>query len=408
MASSTLTGRIGAAWNVLRFGRPFRVDEHPHGGARGGVVVTEDSAMQLATAWSCVRYLSEVMGSLPWAVYTVDDRGSPRRIDDDPLSMVLRDSPNINMTSQEMREALMLQLVLRGNGYARIRRSRGDITSVTPYRVGECVPVLKNGVLKYTETIDGHSTELSADDVWHLKGFGGDGLVGLSPIAYARTSMGLALNAERFGSEFYTNGAQTTGIVTTESWLTDPQRQRAKQIMDEKVYGMQGAHKWELFEGGMKFAPVTMPLEDAQFLETRKFQSLEICRWFRVPPHKVADLERATFSNIEQQGLDVVQDTLVPYARRFEETFEKRLLRPEERGKKFLRFNFEGLLRADSQARSQLYATLLQNGVSTSNEVRRLENMPLSDDPAADQLRVQSNMTLLDALKLLAPTAPGG
>lgn len=410
MAGSTLIGRIGEAWRVLGFGRPFRTDEIPPGTGRGGVPVTENTAMQQATFWSATRYLCETMGSLPWAVYTMDDRGSPKRVDDDALAQVLRISPNRDMSSQEMREAQMLGLVVRGNSYSRIRRLGGEITSITPYAPGACAPFRdsRSGLIKYRVTEEGRSEELPAEDIWHLKGFGADGLIGLSPIAYHRASLGLALNAERFGGEFFANGAQQTGIVTTESWLTDDQRKRAKSIMDEKVYGMQGAHKWELFEGGMKYAPVTMPLEDAQFLETRKFQSLEICRILRVPPHKVADLERATFSNIEQQGLDVVQDTLLPYARRYEETFEKRLLRPDQRGKLFLRFNFEGLLRADSAGRAQFYTSALQNGYMTTNEVRAKENLPLSTEPGADLLRVQSNMTLIEALKLMAPPSAGG
>lgn len=350
-----------------------------------GVAVTEQTAMQIAAVWSCVRVLAETIGALPWAFYERDKSGNMTKIDHD-LGAVLMDSPNATMTSQDLRESQMVRLGLCGNAYAWLERGQGGrVLSIEPDPTIE--PVIQDGRVRYRR----RGETLPDENVWHLKGFG-DGRIGLSPIGHARQAFGLALATESFGARFFKDGASQSGVIKAKEWLKDDQRARAKEILAEMWSGLTNAHKVQLLEGGMEYQSVTMPLEDAQFLQTRKFQVTEICRWYRVPPHLVADLERATFSNIEQQALEFVQYTLLPYFIRYEQTVRRALLPPGDRPTIHLRFNADGLLRADSAGRAGLYSVLLQNGVYNRNEVRAMENRPRSDAPGMDDYTVQSNM----------------
>lgn len=355
-------------------------------GNSAGVPVTEQTAMQISAVWSCVRVLSETVGALPWAFYERDDAGNMRKVDHD-LGAVLLESPNSAMTSQELRENQMTRLGLAGNAYCWIERGRGErVISIEPDP--RIRPVVVEGRLRYKRGSE--PRYLPDDQVWHLKGFG-DGVVGYSPLAMARQAFGLAMATESFGARFFKDGASAAGIVKVKEWLTDDQREQARKILGDMWSGLANAHKAQLLEGGMDYQSVTMPLEDAQFLQTRKFQVTEICRWYRVPPHLVADLERATFSNIEQQALEFVQYTLMPYFVRYEQTARK-LLPLADRRRVVLRFNVDGLLRGDSAGRAGLYSVLLQNGVYSRNEVRALENRPRSEAPGMDDFTVQSNM----------------
>lgn len=356
------------------------------GTTHAGVSVTEDSALRISTVWTCVRLLAETIGAMPKAFYERDGSGNMVKISDYELSETLLGSPNRNMTPQELFEGQMVRLGLVGNAYAHITRAaNGRVISIDPDDA--IVPRLERGVLAYKV---GRET-LNPADVWHIKGFG-NGLVGLSPIGHARQAFGASLAMEQFGASFFRNGATTAGVLTSKEWLTATQRQRAKEILEEMWTGLMNAHKVQLLEGGMEYDPVTMPLEDAQFLESRKFSVSEVCRFYRVPPHMAGDLDRATFSNIEQQGLDFLQYTLLPYFTRYEQTVSRALIRPADRGRVVMKFNPEGLLRADSAARAGLYSVLLQNGVYTRNEVRALENRPRSDNAGMDDFTVQLNM----------------
>jgi HK97 family phage portal protein len=365
------------------------------GTTKAGVTVTHDSAMTTSAVWGCVRVLSETVGSLPVAIYKSDSNGNAERAPDHPLARVLLGSPNANMTSQEMFEAMMVSLALAGNAYAIIERStRGDVISITPYPAQMFTPELtpRGAVVYKFAPPDGQAETLPAEKVWHVKGFGSNGLVGYSPVSYARQAIGMALATEDFGATFFRNGAKATGIITAKEFLTDKQRAATREGLEKFWSGLVNAHKVQLLEGGMTYQNVVMPLEDAQFLETRKFQITEICRMYRVPPHMVADLDRATFTNIEQQTQDFLQYTLLPYFVRFEQSAQKRLFKPGERGTFSIKFNPEGLLRGDSAARAQLYNTLLQNGVYNRNDVRAKENLPRSDAAGMDDYTVQANM----------------
>lgn len=364
-----------------------------------GKTVNDESALQVSTVWSCVRILAETIGSLPWGIYRKDRKGNAEKIDH-RVAEVLVGTPNEEMTSQEFRECEMLNLVLRGNGYAIIERTGKNISSLQPVPAAQVEPKRENdGRLVYRINDRGKWQPFPAEKVFHLKGFGSNGLVGLSPLSYARESMGITLGQMEAAAKMFAQGLRPSATLKFPQWLTDEQRQKARENITKIYEGSQNAGKVFLVEGGMEIEPWSMTPDDAQFVELFGWSVDDICRFFRVPPHMVAKLDRATFSNIEQLSLEFVTFTLLPYFVRWEQAVQKRLLAPGERGEVFLRFNFEGLLRADTNARANLYASGLQNGYLNRNEVRALEN--LNSVPGLDDYTVQSNMTLIQLLEQL-------
>lgn len=370
------------------------------GPTAAGKSVTESSAMGISAAWSCQRLIAETVGMLPWGVYVKDDSGNAKQTTDHPLAEVLTQSPNADMTNIEFREAKVLNLAQAGNAYSMIDRgSNGRLISLTPIESRLVQPMLDATKRVYFRVnIGGVWQSMPREKIWHVKGFGSNGLVGLSPIGAAREALGLAMATEEFGARFFAQGGKPSGTVTIPNFLTKEQREIARENLQQMLGGISNAHKFALFEGGMKPEPWgAMPLEDMEFLVVRKFSVQEICRFFRVPPHMVADFEKgASYASIEQLSQDFVQFTLMPYFTRIEASASKWLLNASERGKIFLRFNYEGLLRADSVARSQLYASGLQNGWINRNEVRAKEN--LNRVEGLDEYTVQSNMIGIDDL----------
>lgn len=370
-----------------------------------GKFVGEDSAMRLSVVWGCVRLLSETVGSLPLSIFQSTGNGNSTNVPDDPLSLLLHDRPNGEMTSVEFREAMMVNLCLLGNAYAIIERRAGVVASLIPIPTAQVTPRKEeSGRTIYDFNDRGKVETLPYNKVFHLKGFGADGLVGYSPIAYARNAMGLTMATEEYGSKFFAGGARPKGVLKLPTWLKQEVREKTKADLRNLQNQLEGGDGTLLLEGGMEYQPISIPPEEAQFLETRKFQLNEICRIFRVPPHMVADLEKATFSNIESQGMEFEKFTLRPYLTRWEQAIKQKLIPVEKRSTQFARFNLDGLLRADSAARAAFYAVMLQNGVYDSNEVRALENRNSRD--GADELRVQVNMTPLDKLGAEPPALP--
>ena len=352
--------------------------------------------MQISAVYACVRVLSEAIASLPLHLYKYTEEGSKEKAIDHPLYLLLHDEPNPEMTSFIFRETMMTHLLLWGNAYAQvIRNGRGEVVALYPLMANRMrVDRDENGHLYYeyqmntsdAPTMKTGTVRLTPADVLHIPGLGFDGLVGYSPIAMAKNSIGMAMATEEYGATFFKNGANPSGILSMPGTVKDPDKIRSS--WEQGFSGSHNANKIAILEEGMTYTPISISPEQAQFLETRKFQLDEIARIFRIPPHLIGDLEHATFSNIEEQSLEFVTYTLEPWLSRWEQSMQRCLLRPEEKSTYFIRFNVDGLLRGNYQSRMQGYATGIQNGILSINDVRELENMNLLSDEEGGNLHI--------------------
>ena len=371
------------------------------GGTTSGKNVTERSAMQMTAVYSCVRILAEAVAGLPLHLYRYKEDGGKEKALDHPLYHLLHDEPNPEMSSFVFRETLMTHLLLWGNAYAQIiRNGKGEVIALYPLMPNRMlVDRDTKGRLYYqyttsTEdapTMKGVTVNLPPSDVLHIPGLGFDGLVGYSPIAMAKNAIGMAIACEEYGAKFFANGAAPGGVLEHPGTIKDPQRVRESW---QSTFGGSGnANKIAVLEEGMKYTPIGISPEQAQFLETRKFQINEIARIFRVPPHMVGDLEKSSFSNIEQQSLEFVKYTLDPWVIRWEQSIQRSLLNSEEKKKYFAKFNVEGLLRGDYQSRMNGYAIGRQNGWMSANDIRELENLDrIPAEDGGDLYLINGNM----------------
>lgn len=374
------------------------------GGSSAGKAVTERSAMQMTAVYACVRILAEAIAGLPLHVYRYNDKGGKEKAVEHPLFFLLHDEPNAEMTSFVFRETLMTHLLLWGNAYAQIiRNGRGEVVSLYPLMANRMrVDRDDNGRLYYEYTRYGdepgkqrcETVKLSPSDVLHVPGLGFDGLIGYSPIAMAKNSIGMAMACEEFGAKFFANGAAPGGVLEHPGVLKDPARVR--ESWNATFGGSSNANKVAVLEEGMKYTPISVSPNEAQFLETRKFQIDEIARIFRIPPHMIGDLERSSFSNIEQQSLEFVKYTVGPWVMRWEQSLARSLLKGSERTQYLIKFNLDGLLRGDYESRMNGYATARQNGWMSANDIRELENMDrISAEEGGDLYLVNGTMTPL-------------
>ena len=371
------------------------------GGSTAGKIVTERSAMQMTAVYSCVRILAEAIAGLPLHLYRYTDLGGKEKATDHPLYLILHDEPNPEMSSFVFRETLMTHLLLWGNAYAQIiRNGKGEVMALYPLMPNKMsVERDENGQLYYTYTRSAEEAKtaetgrviLLPKDVLHIPGLGFDGLVGYSPIAMAKNAIGLAIATEEYGAKFFANGAAPSGVLEHPGTIKDPQRVR--EAWQSQFGGSSNSGKIAVLEEGMKYTPISISPEQAQFLETRKFQINEIARIFRVPPHMVGDLEKSSFSNIEQQSLEFVKYTLDPWVVRWEQSIARSLLSENEKKQYFVKFNLEGLLRGDYASRMNGYATARQNGWMSANDIRELENLDrISVDEGGDLYLINGNM----------------
>ena len=371
------------------------------GSSTSGKRVNERSAMQMTAVYSCVRILSEAVAGLPLHLYQYTDKSSREKAVENPLYFLLHDEPNTEMTSFVFRETLMTHLLLWGNAYSQIiRNGKGEVVGLYPLMPDRMtVGRDEKGGLYYeymvssddAKTPKDGTVRLSPYDVLHIPGLGFDGLVGYSPIAMAKNAIGLAIAAEEYGSKFYANGATPSGILEYPGTVKEPDKVR--ESWNAGFGGSSNAHKIAVLEEGMKYTPISISPNEAQFLETRKFQINEIARIFRVPPHMVGDLEKSSFSNIEQQSLEFVKYTLEPWLVRWEQAMQRALIPQDDKSKYFIKFNVDGLLRGDYQSRMQGYATARQNGWMSANDIRELENLDrIPAEDGGDLYLINGNM----------------
>ena len=387
------------------------------GSTAAGKPVNEQTSMQVTAVYCCVRILSEAVASLPLHLYRYTSEGSKEKAVDHPLYFLLHNEPNPEMTSFAYRETMMTHLLLYGNCYSQIiRNGKGEVVALYPLMPDRMkVDRDEHGRLYYEYTVYdsddvdgrkgtnkvGRTVRLQPHDVLHIPGLGFDGLVGYSPIAMAKNAIGLAIATEEYGSKFFANGAAPSGVLEHPGTIKDPSKVRESW---QATFGGSGnANKIAVLEEGMKYTPISISPEQAQFLETRKFQIDEIARIFRVPPHMIGDLEKSSFNNIEQQSLEFVKYTLDPWVSRWEQAMVRALLTPDEKKKYFFKFNVDGLLRGDYQSRMNGYATARQNGWMSANDIRELENLDrIPAEQGGDLYLINGNMTKLEDAGIFA------
>ena len=387
------------------------------GRTTSGKPVNERTAMQTTAVYACVRILAEAVASLPLHVYEYQDDGGKKLVYDHPLYYLLHDEPNPEMTSFVFRETLMSHLLIWGNAYAQIiRNGAGRVLGLYPL-LPDKMEVQRddkgNIYYVYSRNSDENPTfkeygniKLKAEDVLHIPGLGFDGLIGYSPIAMAKNAVGMTLACEEYGASFFANGANPGGVLEHPGVLKDPSKVR--ESWNSVYRGVSNAHKIAVLEEGMKYQQIGIPPEEAQFLETRKFQINEIARLYRIPPHMVGDLDKSSFSNIEQQSLEFVKYTLDPWVIRWEQSLQRSLLLPGEKGKYFIKLNVDGLLRGDYQSRMNGYAVGRQNGWFSANDIREMENMnPIPDEEGGNLYLINGAMTKLADAGAFAKTDTG-
>ena len=357
------------------------------GSSSAGVAVTEENSMRYAAVQACVRVLSEDIAALPLFLYRRTERGGKQRYYEHPLYRILRTQPNPEMTAMAFKESMMVNVLLTGNAYSFIEYDgRGRVIALWPMLSSEVSPYRdSNGNIRYRAG----RADLASAEVLHIPGLGYDGLVGMSPISYARESIGLGIAAEAFGSQFFKNGTHIGGIISVPTHLTDEAYERTRTQFQQMYRGLQNAHGVPLLEGGATFQSVGIAPEDAQFLETRKYQRSEICGIFRVPPHMVGDLEHATFSNIEHQEISYLQRSLLPWLTRIEQAMTIKLLSEQERTDLIIEHETGSFMRGDTKSRFDAYAVGITNGILSVNEARQRENLNPID--GGDVIRVPMN-----------------
>lgn len=360
----------------------------------GGIEdVSPDGSLAISAVWACVRILSETVASLPLHLYKKTKEGNVK-VESDKLLDLLR-RPNSYSGMYDFLQWEMIGCLLRGNGYTWIIRDVNGVPKRLHYCENEQVSVTIDRendeiVFKYKEHI------IPSTDMIHLKGIVTDGYLGKSPIEVHRENLTLSQNVLTYGQKFFTNGGNTEGVYIYPGELKEDSYKRLKKDIAEQE-SLRNAHKSLLLEGGMKYERINIPLEDAQFITTRKFQATEVARIFGVPPHLIADLERSTNNNIEHQGIEFVVYTLLPYLKKLEAELNYKLLTTDQAKKMYFSFNVNGLMRGDSTARANFYRTMYMISAMCPNEIRKLENM--NEYEGGEAFYTQINMQEVNAIQ---------
>jgi len=367
--------------------------------SNSGENVNESTALTYSAVYNAISLISGTIGALP--LHLMQRKGDKKRIADDRIMYrVLHDEWNPYMTAMAGRETLMAHVLAWGNGYAEIvRNGYGEVVQLWPITPDRCRPEMKNGAFVYRILVDGKEIIMPREKVLHVPGLGFDGFVGYSPIAMARKSIGLGMALETFGELYFGQGTHPGVIVSHPGQLSTDSHTRLKDSLSASYSGLGKAHRLMLLEDGMKIEKLGIPPNDSQFLESRQFQIPEIARWFNLPPHKLKDLTKSSFSNIESEQISFVTDSILPWLVRLEANYNMQLLNASDKslsghGRLYFKHIVEGLLRGDAASRSAYYAVMLDKGVMSINEVREKEDL----DPVkgGDIHLVPLNMTTLE------------
>ena len=366
-----------------------------------GETVTVDTALHVGAVYACVHVIAETVGTLPFNVYRriSGDRREKDRAYGHPVYRLLHDAPNPEMTSAIFEEVLMAHVLTWGNGYARIERSGGGVpVALWPLRPDRIKPerLGPDRTLIYRRTDEsGRDIEhIAAGDVIHVPAMGFDGIVGFSPISMAREAIGLAIASQTAAGSLFGNGSVPGGVLEAPQAMDTPAQERLRSSWEALHRGAGNRARVAILEQGMTYKPISFTPEDAQFLESRQFSVVDICRWFRMPPHKVQHLLNATFSNIEHRSIEFTQDTIRPWLVKIEQESNRKLFAPS--GEYFAEHSIDALLRGDSDTRHRVYTMGRQWGYYSANDIRAFEN--LNPIPGGDVYLSPMNMVPSDQI----------
>mgnify|MGYP000553575531 CR=1 FL=1 len=357
-----------------------------------------DSALQVSTVWACVVLIAETVSSLPLDVYQTDDNDQRTINKQSRLHQVLHESPNKRQTSMEFWLQMLLNFIFRGNAYARIvRDSNGEVIALWPLASDQVeVIVADDGNLVYVYGYENKGLIYNENDIFHIRGMG-NGVVGMSPLEYMRSSVGMAVSAQNHTSRTYNKDARRPGVMMTDSVLTPDQRKAVKKNFGDIATGR--GSELHILEAEFKFEPLGMSPADIQLLESRKFAVQDLARWFGVPSVLINDTGETTSlgSSVQQIVDGFFKLKLRPMLILIEQAVRKRILTSKQRSQGFVaEFNFDALLRASLKDRMDIYAKGGQNGITTRNESRKRENLPPLE--GGDELTVQSNLVPIKML----------
>ncbi len=364
-----------------------------------GERVSAESAMRYSAFYAAVRVISEGVSWLPLKVYRRRADGGKDEVTDHPVHNLIQHEANPNMTAQLFRESRQAWVCTRGNGYAEIERNNGGQPIALWPVDADTINVNYDdmGRVVYEQGFGGRGVKIPAENMLHIPGLSFDGVEGLSVIEQARETLGEAIATQKAGASFWKNGSRAGGVLEHPGSLSDSALRRLRKQWNDRHAGAGNTGKDVILEEGMTYKALTIPPDDAQFLETRRFQVNDIARIFNIPPHMLGDMERATFSNIEQQSIDFVTNTLTPWLRRWENEIRRKLFTQAEKDAGyFVEHVVAARLRGDVSSRYNAYSVGRNGGWLSVNDIRRLENMDPVD--GGDQYLAPLNMTTLDQL----------
>ena len=389
-----LSLRDGIGWSNI-FGRS----------SSSGKTVSINSALELSAAWACIKLNAQAVSSLPGAMYRTRNDGSRERVDDDRLQLVLSESPNEDQTPLEFWEGQVAWLMTTGNAYAEKIYTGRSISALKPIMSSACLPVRrKHGVLEYEIHDRGKTETLPRDKVFHIKGFGQslhNRDMGLSPIAAGVHSLGSAMAAQEAAAKTFANGMRPTGFFLFDNVLKPDQREQAQKSLVQPLQGSDNSGGVGILEAGVKWQGVSLNPEDAQMLETRRFDVEDICRWFGVPPIVIGHAGQGQTmwgSGVEAILIAWLTLGIDPICDRIESRIRKQLILPTGDRRRYYEFNREALLQMDSAGKAAFLSSMTQNALMTRNEGRAKLNLPRDPSPVADQLTAQTSLAPLDLL----------
>lgn len=357
------------------------------------VIVTPEKALAIGSYFSCIKVVSETMASMDLEV--VEKVGKATRSNTTHNNYwLLHAEPSQNYNRFEWVQAMVMWALGWGNGYSKIRRDRfangKELILLPSYEVTP--KKTERGKLYYEWTHDGQTEIIMADDMIHLKNIGTNGLVGLSTAEIQRETLGNSIAKQQHEGAFYSNGAKASGILMTPGTMGNQEIKNVKESFNKENELAKNRFKTIVLEEGVKYQQLTIPQNDAQFLESKKFDRSEIAGWFRVPPHKIGDLEKANYSNIEAQDRAFAKDVAVPWSERFQQELNRKLLFKSERGKIMHQFNLDDLIKGDIKTRYEVYGSGIQFGILRPTEPREQEGWPMEGTEDINDFFMNSTM----------------